>query len=126
MAITVACTNCGKKLKVPDDRAGKMAKCPGCMTTFMVPGGGGAGHAAAAMAAGVPQTVGPGVQIKKPERAVPGFTVAWGSIFLIVGLLLIPASIAAIYFGPVRTKHKWDAIAEQAYTDVPNGISIWM
>ena len=41
MAIAVSCPNCGKNLKVPDDRAGKMAKCPGCMKTFTVPGGGG-------------------------------------------------------------------------------------
>jgi hypothetical protein len=33
------CLSCGKKLTVPDDRAGKLGKCPGCKETFRIPGG---------------------------------------------------------------------------------------
>ncbi len=52
MAITVTC-QCGKKLGVKDDMAGKKVKCPACQSVLTVPmdggpGGGGAPSAAAA------------------------------------------------------------------------------
>src|SRR3989442_16044479 len=40
MPISVTCDNCGKSLKVKDEWAGKRAKCPGCGSTFAVPGPG--------------------------------------------------------------------------------------
>jgi hypothetical protein len=33
------CSACGKKLTVPDDRAGKLGKCPTCKETFRIPSG---------------------------------------------------------------------------------------
>ncbi len=35
MPIVVTCTNCDKKLRVPDDLLGKKVKCPGCGTIFL-------------------------------------------------------------------------------------------
>jgi WD40 repeat protein/serine/threonine protein kinase len=35
--IVFACTGCGKNLKVPDDRAGKMARCPHCGQQARIP-----------------------------------------------------------------------------------------
>ncbi len=37
MAITFACPECGKQLRVSDDKAGKKAKCPACATVMMIP-----------------------------------------------------------------------------------------
>jgi hypothetical protein len=42
MAISLTC-ECGKKLGVKDEMAGKKVKCPGCGTVLTVPGGEGAG-----------------------------------------------------------------------------------
>jgi hypothetical protein len=33
----VTCSGCGKRLRVPDDRAGRKAKCPSCNAIFVVP-----------------------------------------------------------------------------------------
>jgi hypothetical protein len=38
MSIEVPCPGCGLKLKAPDDRVGKKAKCKKCGTSFRVPG----------------------------------------------------------------------------------------
>jgi predicted RNA-binding Zn-ribbon protein involved in translation (DUF1610 family) len=37
MAIAFSCPQCGKKLKAPDNAAGKSSKCPGCGTTVTCP-----------------------------------------------------------------------------------------
>jgi hypothetical protein len=37
MSISVACPHCGKKIKAPDNLAGKTARCPSCQRTFLVP-----------------------------------------------------------------------------------------
>ncbi len=37
MAISFSCMQCGKKLKAPDDAAGKSSKCPGCGATVTCP-----------------------------------------------------------------------------------------
>ena len=42
MAISVAC-ECGKRLAVRDEMAGKRVKCPACMSVVPVPAGEGAG-----------------------------------------------------------------------------------
>src|SRR5687768_16848363 len=38
MPVEVSCPGCGLKLKAPDDRIGKKAKCKKCGTSFRVPG----------------------------------------------------------------------------------------
>jgi LSD1 subclass zinc finger protein len=42
MPIEIACTSCSKKLRVPDNAAGKRVKCPQCQTVLAVPAAGGA------------------------------------------------------------------------------------
>jgi predicted RNA-binding Zn-ribbon protein involved in translation (DUF1610 family) len=37
MAISFSCQKCGKKLKAPDNAAGKSSKCPGCGSTVTCP-----------------------------------------------------------------------------------------
>jgi predicted RNA-binding Zn-ribbon protein involved in translation (DUF1610 family) len=37
MAISFSCPQCGKKLKAPDDAAGKSSKCPGCGSAVTCP-----------------------------------------------------------------------------------------
>jgi len=122
MPILVSCTSCGKKLKVPDDRVGKMAKCPGCMGTFLVTAGG----AAPAPPVSVPAVTGSGRVIKAPKNPVekksaggsPGVAISWGFIAMIFVGVAIPASIAVFYFGPIRVSHQWQAIIGQAEDDV--------
>lgn len=41
MPIEIQCTNCSKRLRVPDNAAGKRVKCPGCQTVLSVPAAGG-------------------------------------------------------------------------------------
>lgn len=36
MPIIVSCPQCGKKLSAPDDKNGKLARCPGCRAQFMI------------------------------------------------------------------------------------------
>jgi predicted RNA-binding Zn-ribbon protein involved in translation (DUF1610 family) len=37
MPIPFSCIHCGKKLKAPDDAAGKKVRCPACLTVMAVP-----------------------------------------------------------------------------------------
>lgn len=46
MPVETICTGCGKRLRVSDEHAGKLARCPQCQTTYTVP--------AAAAATGMP------------------------------------------------------------------------
>ena len=39
MPIDVSCTSCSKKLRVPDNAAGKRIKCPQCKAPISVPSG---------------------------------------------------------------------------------------
>ena len=41
MPIEISCNSCSKRLRVPDNAAGKRVKCPGCQTVLSVPAGGG-------------------------------------------------------------------------------------
>lgn len=41
MAITTACTACGKQVRVADEHAGKTIKCPGCKSPLTLPGAAG-------------------------------------------------------------------------------------
>src|SRR5262245_43733346 len=39
MPIQFECSACGKKIKAPDENAGKKARCPYCKVVIFVPGG---------------------------------------------------------------------------------------
>src|SRR5262249_51650459 len=43
MPTAVACSSCGKSLRVPDNLLGKRVKCPGCGTAFTAGDGAGSG-----------------------------------------------------------------------------------
>jgi hypothetical protein len=109
MPISVACNQCGKRLKVPDDWMGKKAKCPGCSATFIV----GADGAEAASAAPAFAPAAQKKKIQTPRMEIPGWMI--GAVVVVV---LIGGIIAAAYFGPVRTKAKWEAVQPQAETDI--------
>lgn len=46
MPIEITCTSCSKRLRVPDNAAGKRVKCPQCQTILSVPAAGGSAVAA--------------------------------------------------------------------------------
>ena len=51
MPIEISCNNCSKRLRVPDNAAGKRVKCPGCQTVLSVPAAGGGSSAGSAVGA---------------------------------------------------------------------------
>jgi hypothetical protein len=118
MPISVVCGTCGKKLRVPDERAGKMAKCPGCMNTFLVTAGGAVSAGpTVATTVRVPKTAG----VAKDKTKV---SVSWGFVVLIVFAIAIPASILAFVFGPVRVRHQWDAMVDDADSAVKDVVGL--
>src|SRR4051794_24533701 len=124
MPISVVCGTCGKKLKVPDDRAGRMAKCPGGLQTFMVPiGGGGGGGPQLGTAVRMSGTT----RAKAKEKGAPpggtGVSISWGPVIGIAFVVLIVGGIIAFIMGPMKTKKAWDEIAGQANTDATDVIS---
>ncbi|WP_254507961.1 hypothetical protein [Anatilimnocola floriformis] len=73
MPISVVCGACKAKLNIPDNLAGKRAKCPKCQTPFQIP-------AADAPAVVTPATLSPSpaptVPVKQPPAATPVSVVA--------------------------------------------------
>src|ERR1044071_7928602 len=119
MPISVTCTKCGKKLKVPDERAGKMAKCPGCMTTFMVtPGGAAAAAPTGPVIAGVVAPPKRNIPVKPTREPTSKVSISWGFIIMIILGISVPVGIAAIVFGPVKVKGQWEEIAGDARSSV--------
>lgn len=111
--MTVTCPKCSKSLKVKDEFAGKMLKCPGCATTFKA---GAARPATAATAKSQPK---PGEKNRK-EKA--GVAINWGPILMIGLLSLIPIGIILFLMGPMRVKRHWDANQEKVDGEVKDVI----
>lgn len=111
--MTVTCPKCSKSLKVKDEHAGKMLKCPQCGSTFK------AGAAKAASAATAKIQPKPGEKQKK-EKA--GVAINWGPIVLIGLLSLIPIAIILFIIGPMKVKSHWDANQEKVDGDVKDVI----
>jgi hypothetical protein len=119
------CPHCGKTLKVKDEWAGKMLKCPGCRSNFKAEaGGGGGGHspkvATASAAAGGPKKSTVPVRGHVAPRSA-GIAVNMNVVLLFAGVGLIVLLVLAVVFGPVRVKNHWashhDAV-DEAVTDV--------
>jgi len=100
MAISVVCDNCGKRLNVKEELVGKKVKCPACKTPFTVSPSG-------------------AIRVKKAEKGKAAkVSVSWGFVSLIALGVAFVGLILAIVFGPVRAKHEWDPMAEQAESQV--------
>jgi hypothetical protein len=109
MPISVACNQCGKRLKVPDNWVGKKAKCPGCSATFIVSADG------AAEAPVVPAFA---PTVAKPKMASPGIHLSGGMIAFFFVVFVIASIVAGVYFGPVKAKQAWEAAEPKAEADV--------
>jgi hypothetical protein len=117
MPISVVCPGCGKALKVPDQLAGKNARCPACKTTFAVQKvGGGVGptvydpsKSAAAKA--------------QREKEVGRVSISWLPIFGIVAIALVCAGIGLFIAGPKKVWNEWEQKGEQANYDVKDVVS---
>jgi DNA-directed RNA polymerase subunit RPC12/RpoP len=107
MSISVTCRACGKALKLKDEAAGRVAKCPDCGGRFTVPGGS-SGFVQQSIAAAK----------KKREEEAGSFEIPWRLIFGGVVLLLIIAGVVAFLMGPKRVWAQWEEIADQANNDV--------
>lgn len=119
----VSCTKCSKSLKVKDEWAGKMLKCPGCGTTFRADPAGkatAAGKSAPAAAGRAPaKGKGPPVpQGKMPAQKGGGIAINWGKIVMLALLSLIPIGIALFILGPMKVKRQWEAQQEKVDHDV--------
>lgn len=100
MAISVVCTNCGKRLNVKDELVGKKVKCPACKTGFTASPSG-------------------AIKVKKMEKGPVGkVSISWGFVSMIVGGVAVVGLILAIVFGPVRAKNEWDPMAAKAEDQV--------
>ena len=95
MSISIKCSHCGKGLKVPDDRVGKLAKCPGCGETFTV-------LPANSVVGGKPAKTSEQRFSEHAAVAIPTGLIIWiGVASAAVGL------VGAVVFGPVRVWHEW-------------------
>ena len=65
MAIEIRCPSCGKRLRLADQWAGRMCKCPGCQMTIEVP------DTAAMVSASQEANPPPTYRSKRPARREP-------------------------------------------------------
>jgi len=101
MAISVVCDSCGKRLNIKDELVGKKVKCPACKTAFT------------ASPSGAVR-----VKPKAPKEKGPKVSISWGFVSMIALAVAVVGIIVLIVFGPVRAKHQWDPMAEQAEQQV--------
>ncbi len=126
----VSCTKCSKMLKVKDEWAGKMLKCPQCGSTFRAdPTGKVTGSAATGGTKPMPQ--GTGKPAAKPKGKVPGqkgggIAINWGTIIMIGLLSLIPIGIILFLAGPMRVKKQWEAKQDQVHGEVTDVVEFAM
>ena len=119
----VSCSKCSKSLKVKDEWAGKMIKCPQCGSTFRADATGKASaaspptatKAASKPASGKPIPMHKG-KVPAPKRA--GIAINWGMLVMIGLASLIPIGIILFFMGPMRVKKHWEANSAKADTDV--------
>ena len=114
--MTVTCPKCKKSLKVKDEYAGKMLKCPQCQSAFKADAQGLRPAGAAAL------KIQPKPGEKKPKEKA-GVAINWGPIVMIGLLSLIPIAIILFLIGPMRVKRHWDANQAKAEGDVRDVIT---
>jgi hypothetical protein len=118
MAISVACNQCGKALRVKDEWAGKKAKCPQCGNTFLVMAGVGAPVPAAKPGVTAFNPAAAAAARDQRTKAAGKFSVSptliWGSIGVAIFLILLGLFLT----GPKRVWGQWEAIGDQARYDV--------
>ena len=116
--MNVSCTKCSKVLKVKDEWAGKMLKCPQCGNTFRADPSGRAAPVAAGPAKGA---AGKGRPAPAPRAKVEkggGVAINWGKLVMFGLLSLIPIAILLFIMGPMRVKKQWEAQQEKVHNDV--------
>jgi hypothetical protein len=118
-------------LKVKDEWAGKMLKCPQCGTTFRADPTGKAATAAApgASKSMPPQAKGKGPPIPKGRPAAPkggGIAINWGKLVMLGLLALIPIGVLLFVIGPMRVKKQWEAQQEKVHDDVTDVVEFAM
>ena len=125
-----SCPQCGKSLKVRDEWAGRMLKCPTCKTAFKAEAGSGraparpAAAAAASATAGAKRSTVPVAAARKPTGG--GIAINTNVILMLAGAGLVLALIAATLFGPLRVKRHWEAHQDEAENAVNDVIELAM
>lgn len=112
MAIEFICSNCNTTLRVPDEHAGKQAKCPQCQSLNLIPAGvsqpsmasqspfhssfqSPADKAAPSNPYATPHAPGAGQRIYQPHRGALVLTL--GIVSLIANCFFIPGILAWVY-----------------------------
>lgn len=116
--MTASCPQCHKQLKVRDEWAGKMLKCPGCGTKFAATASTAAGptmasrQPTAASVSGAKQSTKPVAAPRKQTGG--GIAINTNVILMLAGVGAILALVLATIFGPVRVKRHWEAHSDDA------------
>lgn len=124
--MNVSCTKCSKSLKVKDEWAGKMIKCPQCGSTFR------AGATGAATAAGPAKAAAPakgGAPVPKARAQAEkggGIAINWGKLVMFGLLALIPIGVLLFVLGPMRVKSQWESKQEKVENDVTDVVEFAM
>jgi hypothetical protein len=125
--MNVTCAKCSKVLKVKDEFAGRMLKCPGCGTTFRADPSGKAAPIAGAPAKAAPgKSPVPAPQVRAQAAKGGGIAINWGKLVMLGLLALIPIAIVLFILGPMRVKKQWEAQQEKVENDVTDVVEFAM
>ena len=106
MAIPVSCA-CGKQFRAKDEHAGKRGRCPGCGQPVQIPGAGGFDMPASKRR-----------MTSNPAAGGGSFHVSGKVIGIAAALLIVPALVLFIKFGPLAARDQWAKISEQGKYDI--------
>ncbi len=115
MPISVTCHQCAKILKVKNEWAGRLAKCPGCGATFTVPGAAAATRFDPASAAAA--------RAQREQQSASRVAVPWGLVLAGTAVLLFIVGIAMFLMGPKKVWNEWERIGGAAQDDVIDVVS---
>jgi hypothetical protein len=111
MSISIKCSHCGKALKVPDERLGKLAKCPACGETFTV-------LPANSVVGGKPAKTSKERFAEHPAISIPTGLFVW--IGVAIAAIVI---VGGIVLGPVHVWHQWEALEPHAESQVEDVVT---